>query len=83
MQFEDLYQDDNYIGMLMVYQGEFGAFKWARLTTSAGVTVTTDLSTVDAAELLGLYNQIPDGKPAKNNMKIQAQKCGVDVSTWS
>jgi hypothetical protein len=89
MQFADLYRDDNYAGMLMIYQGQHGGVgssKWARLTTSTGVSLTTNLKTISPVTLKSWYDEIKidtaDRCAARTNLMNQARLYGVKVSAW-
>ena len=89
MTFESLYKnkdnDGNYAGLLLQYV-HGGDYTWARLTTSRGISMTTDLKTVDPNLLESWYDQIhtdtDERIAAKANMKKQAKDSGVDVSGW-
>jgi len=63
--------------MLLRYGSGF-----ARLSTNNGVVLTTNLSTIDAALLKAQYDKVTD-LAARANMKAQAQRSGVNVSTWT
>ena len=76
-----LYRDENYAEMLLMYQGEYGEFIWARLTTSRGVRVTTDLARLDPHDVRVMYDGITEAS-ARANVKIQATAQGVDTAAW-
>ncbi|MEO5899557.1 MAG: DUF4157 domain-containing protein [Ilumatobacteraceae bacterium] len=81
MAVESLYKPENYAEMLLIYQGEGGEFMWARLTTSRGVRVTTDLARLDAHDVRAAYDGVT-GPAARANMKVQATSQGVDTAAW-